>query len=92
MTLFYLVMTPNDFFISICSQQQRIAHVIKQPNQSMCMAESAISTLHTWLMSDPMVKSMGESDDNSVTLWDDASNNEPTCLHVINAGVECSGE
>lgn len=70
--------------------------MVKQPKRTMCMAESAISTVHAWLSCDPMVKLMGEgvfsvTPSMAEVVADGLNQNNDTCLPVINAGVECGG-
>ncbi|CAL8109595.1 unnamed protein product [Orchesella dallaii] len=74
-------------------QKQRLAYLVKQPNRFMCMAESAISTVHTWLMCDPTVRLMGEGvfsvTPSAAELVTDGFQTSEACLPVLNVGVEC---
>lgn len=67
--------------------------MVKQSNRTMCMAESAISTVHAWLSCDPMVRLMGEGvfsvTPSMAEVVADGLQNNDNCLPVINAGVEC---
>lgn len=62
----------------------------------MSMAESTISTVHTWLMCDPLVRLMGEGvtgvTASTAGVVVEGMQQIDSCLPVINAGVECGGK
>lgn len=87
----------SDFIIILQkTQQQLLAFAEERRNRSMCMAESVITTLHTWLICDPLVRLMGEAGKSATPtaaeLISRRFHEGNSCYPVLNVGVECGGK